>query len=79
MNSISHNLLSLFGDYNPGGRLPYTFYPGEFTNKSDFFDMDMVKYPGRTYKYLQLEVQLSQLPRAQLAITSSLCMNLALV
>jgi beta-glucosidase len=42
----------IFGDYNPGGRLPYTFYKSvndlpEFTNYS---------MKGRTYKYFDGEV-----------------------
>ncbi|RZC87695.1 hypothetical protein C5167_028150 [Papaver somniferum] len=43
----------VFGDHNPGGRLPITWYPQEFT-KTPMTDMRMranpaTGYPGRTY------------------------------
>jgi beta-glucosidase-like glycosyl hydrolase len=41
----------LFGDYNPGGRLPFTFYPADYVNQISFFDMSMRTPPGRTYKF----------------------------
>ncbi|XP_065828934.1 uncharacterized protein [Oscarella lobularis] len=41
----------LFGQYNPGGRLPYTIYPGDYVNQISFFDMSMRQSPGRTYKF----------------------------
>jgi len=43
----------LFGDYNPGGRLPYTVYPADYVNQLPMTNMDMTAYPGRTYKYYQ--------------------------
>ncbi|KAL9266598.1 putative beta-D-xylosidase 6 [Drosera capensis] len=45
----------IFGDYNPGGRLPMTWYPESFT-KVPMSDMNMRAdpargYPGRTYRF----------------------------
>ncbi|OVA14621.1 Glycoside hydrolase [Macleaya cordata] len=45
----------IFGDHNPGGRLPITWYPQEFT-KIPMTDMRMradpaSSYPGRTYRF----------------------------
>ncbi|CAO2152088.1 unnamed protein product [Urochloa humidicola] len=45
----------LFGDHNPGGRLPVTWYPEEFT-KIPMTDMRMradpaTGYPGRSYRF----------------------------
>jgi beta-glucosidase len=37
----------LFGDYNPGGKLPVTFYPKEFVMLS----MDVSSGMGRGYRY----------------------------
>eukprot|EP01114_Cavostelium_apophysatum_P021552 TRINITY_DN755_c0_g1_i2.p1 TRINITY_DN755_c0_g1~~TRINITY_DN755_c0_g1_i2.p1 ORF type:complete len:740 (-),score=107.06 TRINITY_DN755_c0_g1_i2:56-2275(-) len=45
----------LFGDYNPGGKMPYTIYPAEFVDQISLEDMSMSDYPGRTYKYYSLE------------------------
>ncbi len=39
----------LFGDYNPAGRLPVTFYRND-AQLPDFHDYDMA---GRTYRYLE--------------------------
>lgn len=39
----------LFGDYNPAGRLPITFYTSE-TELPDFHDYNM---PGHTYRYFK--------------------------
>ncbi|VAI02431.1 unnamed protein product [Triticum turgidum subsp. durum] len=49
----------LFGDHNPGGRLPVTWYPEEFT-KVPMTDMRMradpaTGYPGRSYRFYQGE------------------------
>jgi len=41
----------VFGDYNPGGKLPVTYYASDFVTKSDFLDMSMTNAPGRTYRY----------------------------
>ena len=44
----------LFGNYNPGGRLPITFYPTSYTAGFSMFDMQMrpsPTNPGRTYKF----------------------------
>ncbi|CAN1842897.1 Probable beta-D-xylosidase 6 [Linum perenne] len=45
----------IFGEYNPGGRLPMTWYPESFT-KVPMNDMNMRAdpfrgYPGRTYRF----------------------------
>ncbi|KAB2004839.1 hypothetical protein ES319_D11G227800v1 [Gossypium barbadense] len=45
----------IFGDFNPGGRLPMTWYPESFT-KIAMNDMNMRAnpfrgYPGRTYRF----------------------------
>ncbi|PSS30636.1 Beta-D-xylosidase [Actinidia chinensis var. chinensis] len=45
----------IFGDYNPGGRLPVTWYPESFT-RVPMNDMSMRAdpsrgYPGRTYRF----------------------------
>ncbi|KAK9053399.1 hypothetical protein SSX86_030033 [Deinandra increscens subsp. villosa] len=45
----------IFGDHNPGGRLPMTWYPKEFSNIA-MTDMRMRPdpssgYPGRTYRF----------------------------
>ncbi|KAM1486282.1 hypothetical protein ACFX2I_000501 [Malus domestica] len=45
----------IFGDFNPGGRLPMTWYPESFTNVP-MNDMNMradpsLGYPGRTYRF----------------------------
>ncbi|XP_074589386.1 LOW QUALITY PROTEIN: putative beta-D-xylosidase 7 [Curcuma longa] len=50
--AISH---IIFGDHNPGGRLPVTWYPQEFT-RVPMTDMRMradpaTGYPGRTYRF----------------------------
>ncbi|KAL6511639.1 putative beta-D-xylosidase 7 [Orobanche gracilis] len=47
----------IFGDHNPGGRLPVTWYPEEFS-KVPMTDMRMRPdntsgYPGRTYRFYQ--------------------------
>ncbi|KAF8404562.1 hypothetical protein HHK36_009449 [Tetracentron sinense] len=47
----------IFGDHNPGGRLPVTWYPQDFT-KVPMTDMRMRSepksgYPGRTYRFYQ--------------------------
>ncbi|XP_040384581.1 probable beta-D-xylosidase 7 [Oryza brachyantha] len=47
----------LFGDHNPGGRLPVTWYPEEYT-KIPMTDMRMradpaTGYPGRSYRFYQ--------------------------
>jgi len=46
----------IFGNYNPGGRLPYTVYPADYVNQVSMFDMQMrpstqPPNPGRTYKF----------------------------
>ncbi|KAJ8771606.1 hypothetical protein K2173_026783 [Erythroxylum novogranatense] len=47
----------IFGDHNPGGRLPVTWYPQDFT-KVPMSDMrmrpePMSGYPGRTYRFYE--------------------------
>jgi hypothetical protein len=44
----------IFGQYNPAGRLPITFYPEAFADTVDMTDMQMrpsSTNPGRTYKF----------------------------
>ncbi len=44
----------IFGQYNPGGRLPITFYPASYVNAVSMTDMQMrpsPTNPGRTYKF----------------------------
>ncbi len=44
----------VFGQYNPAGRLPLTFYPGSYVDEVSMFDMSMrpsSTSPGRTYKF----------------------------
>ncbi|KAK2989424.1 hypothetical protein RJ640_017679 [Escallonia rubra] len=46
----------IFGYYNPGGRLPFTWYPQEYVDQVDMTDMNMRansarNYPGRTYRF----------------------------
>ena len=44
----------VFGQYNPGGRLPITFYPASYVDAVSMFDMRMrpsPTNPGRTYKF----------------------------
>ncbi|KAG8066432.1 hypothetical protein GUJ93_ZPchr0004g38187 [Zizania palustris] len=46
----------LFGDHNPSGRLPVTWYPASFADKVPMTDMRMrpdasAGYPGRTYRF----------------------------
>eukprot|EP00698_Gefionella_okellyi_P025800 TRINITY_DN957_c0_g1_i2.p1 TRINITY_DN957_c0_g1~~TRINITY_DN957_c0_g1_i2.p1 ORF type:complete len:847 (-),score=150.04 TRINITY_DN957_c0_g1_i2:90-2630(-) len=41
----------LFGDYNPAGRLPITYYPAAFVEQIPMTDMDMRTSPGHTYRY----------------------------
>ena len=40
----------LFGDYNPGGKLPYTVYES-YTDVPGWQYFDLSKYPGYTYMY----------------------------
>ena len=44
----------IFGQYNPAGRLPITFYPASYVDDVSMFDMRMrpsENNPGRTYKF----------------------------
>ena len=44
----------MLGQYNPGGRLPITFYPASYVDAVSMFDMQMrpsPTNPGRTYKF----------------------------
>ncbi|KAL1296133.1 hypothetical protein HN51_056881 [Arachis hypogaea] len=46
----------IFGDYNPGGRSPYTWYPESYVDQVPMTDMNMRanrsrNYPGRTYRF----------------------------
>jgi hypothetical protein len=44
----------ILGQYNPGGRLPITYYPASYVDAVSMFDMQMrpsPTNPGRTYKF----------------------------
>ncbi|XP_054779497.1 probable beta-D-xylosidase 5 [Prosopis cineraria] len=46
----------IFGDYNPGGRSPFTWYPQSYVDQVPMTDMNMRanctrNYPGRTYRF----------------------------
>jgi hypothetical protein len=44
----------MLGQYNPGGRLPITYYPASYVANLSMFDMQMrpsPTNPGRTYKF----------------------------
>ncbi|KAI3913222.1 hypothetical protein MKW92_042858 [Papaver armeniacum] len=46
----------IFGDYNPGGRSPFTWYPKEYADQVPMTDMNMranatKNFPGRTYRF----------------------------
>jgi xylan 1,4-beta-xylosidase len=44
----------MFGNYNPGARLPITIYPASYVDAVSMFDMQMrpsSTNPGRTYKF----------------------------
>lgn len=44
----------MFGQYNPGGRLPITYYPASYVDTVSMTDMQMrpsSTNPGRTYKF----------------------------
>jgi len=41
----------IFGDYNPGGKLPVTYYSNSVVKELDFLSMSMTDAPGRTYRY----------------------------
>lgn len=43
----------IFGDYNPGGKLPITIYDASIVNVFNMFEMDMSVAPGRTYRFFQ--------------------------
>jgi len=42
---------TIYGDSNPGGKLPATMYPSSYINDVNFLNMSMVAGPGRSYKY----------------------------
>ena len=53
---------AIFGAASPGsgsgyverfGRLPYTIYPAGWADDSPMDEMDLAKWPGRTYRYAQ--------------------------
>ncbi|XP_050209231.1 probable beta-D-xylosidase 5 [Mercurialis annua] len=48
----------IFGDYNPAGRSPFTWYPKEYAEQVAMSDMNMrpnlaKNFPGRTYRFLK--------------------------
>lgn len=47
---------TIFGEYSPAGRLPFTMYPADYVNQVSMFDMGMrpsKSNPGRTYRFYQ--------------------------
>jgi len=44
---------TIFGDNNPGGKMPVTMYHSSIVNEVDFMNMSMVAGPGRSYKFYQ--------------------------
>ncbi|KAG7389753.1 hypothetical protein PHYPSEUDO_009673 [Phytophthora pseudosyringae] len=43
----------LFGDSNPGGKLPVTMYRSDYVDAVDMANMNMTAYPGRSYRYFK--------------------------
>lgn len=43
----------IFGDYNPGGKLPVTMYRSNYVDTIDMKSMSMTEYPGRSYRYFK--------------------------
>mmetsp|Transcript_30025 Transcript_30025/g.73115 ORF Transcript_30025/g.73115 Transcript_30025/m.73115 type:complete len:688 (+) Transcript_30025:267-2330(+) len=46
---------TLFGDENRWGRLPVTIYPNAYIDIQEMSNYNMTTYPGRSYRYLQIE------------------------
>eukprot|EP01113_Clastostelium_recurvatum_P014919 TRINITY_DN1818_c0_g2_i1.p1 TRINITY_DN1818_c0_g2~~TRINITY_DN1818_c0_g2_i1.p1 ORF type:complete len:760 (+),score=162.36 TRINITY_DN1818_c0_g2_i1:146-2425(+) len=44
---------AIFGDYNPGGKMPYTVYRSDYIHQVNMTSMDMSLAPGRTYRYFK--------------------------
>lgn len=42
---------SIFGDNNPGGKMPVTMYESTYVDQVDFLNMSMQAGPGRSYRY----------------------------
>merc|ERR1712032_1316108 len=42
---------ALFGDLNPGGKLPATIFRGSYVDAVGLTDYSMAKPPGRSYRY----------------------------
>ncbi len=57
----------ILGAYNPSGRLPFTIYPGNFTQQVRYDDMslrpskpdELTSSPGRTYRFFEVCTYLS--------------------
>ncbi|GAB9462521.1 Glycoside hydrolase [Globisporangium polare] len=43
----------LFGDQNPGGKLPVTMYRSNYIDSVAMKSMSMTEYPGRSYRYFK--------------------------
>jgi len=43
----------LFGDTNPGGKLPVTMYHSDYVDTVDMTSMNMTSFPGRSYRYFK--------------------------
>uniref|UniRef100_A0A7S3PJ48 Fibronectin type III-like domain-containing protein n=1 Tax=Aplanochytrium stocchinoi TaxID=215587 RepID=A0A7S3PJ48_9STRA len=42
---------TLFGDNNPGGKMPVTMYKNSYIHEVDFLNISMQAGPGRSYRY----------------------------
>eukprot|EP00054_Salpingoeca_dolichothecata_P005287 m.33980 g.33980 ORF g.33980 m.33980 type:complete len:286 (+) comp15357_c0_seq1:102-959(+) len=42
---------TVFGDNNPGGKMPVTLYDSSYIEQVDFLNMSMTNGPGRSYRY----------------------------
>jgi hypothetical protein len=69
----------LFGTVSPSGRLPVTTYYDSYTTQIQMSDMAMRRWPGRTYRYLQVSkwgdcqgVQKQPSPLQSMSITDRL-------
>ncbi|CAI0400285.1 unnamed protein product [Linum tenue] len=57
----------IFGDYNPAGRSPFTWYPKEYAEQVSMTDMRMranasSNFPGRTYSYSTFTKSIVSIP-----------------
>ena len=53
---------TLFGEVNPSGKLPYTYYKAGYTDHISMNDFSCAKPPGRGYRYLPADSEHILLP-----------------